>query len=238
MRALHASSQATARKADEAETSLADQLVEIDQPFHVREAEIAADMMHLEIVAPRPARAYGFDAEHADLLLAAEPGRGFLGDAGKVGDESRRAMRAPVEVHVQQHGVLRLDGDAGGLLSGLQVLDRDVGLQGLVREVEAHRLREEVLQRHLIDRRGARLGVKMLGRVDVGTGMIAHHQRHRRGREFVPLGVPDLVVGGEGRDDDLRMVRQHLHLMFDVAAEIDQDHGSFPVVRLPSRTAR
>ena len=26
-------------------------------------------------------------------------------------------MHAPVEVHVQQHGVLRLDGDAGGLLS-------------------------------------------------------------------------------------------------------------------------
>ena len=35
----------------------------------------------------------------------------------------------------------------------LQVLDRDVGLQRLVREVEADRLGEEVLQRHLVDRR-------------------------------------------------------------------------------------
>ena len=56
------------RKADEAEAALADELVEIDQPFHVGEAEIAADVMHLEIVAARPPGAHRLDAEHADAL--------------------------------------------------------------------------------------------------------------------------------------------------------------------------
>src|SRR5882724_12240883 len=60
-------------KADEAEAALADELVEIDQAFHVREAEVAADVMDLEIVASRAARAHGLDAKHSDILPA-EPG--------------------------------------------------------------------------------------------------------------------------------------------------------------------
>src|SRR4029078_2259206 len=69
------------RKADEAEAALADQLVEIDQPFHVGEAHVAADVMHLEIVAAGPPGADRLDAEHAEALFA-EPGRRFLGEAG------------------------------------------------------------------------------------------------------------------------------------------------------------
>src|SRR5262245_59619588 len=37
------------RNADETEAALADQLVEVDQPLHVGEAEIAADVVDLEI---------------------------------------------------------------------------------------------------------------------------------------------------------------------------------------------
>src|SRR5665213_206343 len=66
------------READEAETPLADQLVEIDQPLHVGEAHVAADVVHLEIVAPCSARAHRLDAEHADALVA-EPSCGLLG---------------------------------------------------------------------------------------------------------------------------------------------------------------
>ena len=95
------------------------------------EAEVAADVVHLEVVAARAARTHRFDAEHADALVA-EPRRRFLGQPGKVGDETRRAVGAAEEIHVQQHGILRLDGDAGGLLGLLQVLDRDVGFRRLV----------------------------------------------------------------------------------------------------------
>src|SRR4051812_37305476 len=106
------------RKADKAEAALADELVEIDQPLHVGEAEIAADVMHLEVVAARPPRAHCLDAEHADALVA-EPRRRFLGQPGKVGNEARRTVAAAKEIHVQKHGVLRLDGDAGSLLGFL-----------------------------------------------------------------------------------------------------------------------
>src|SRR5215207_5488041 len=64
-------------KADEAEAALADELVEIDEALHVREAEVAADVMDLEIVASRPARAHGLDTEHADTLPAEPSGRLF-----------------------------------------------------------------------------------------------------------------------------------------------------------------
>src|SRR4029079_19034703 len=57
------------READEAEATLADQLVEIDQPFIVGEAEVAPDMMHFEVVAAWSARADRFDAKHADTFL-------------------------------------------------------------------------------------------------------------------------------------------------------------------------
>src|ERR1051326_4552512 len=101
------------REGDEAKAALADDLVEIDQPLHVGEAEVAADVMHLEVVAAGAARTDRLDAEHADALLT-KPGRRFLGQAGKVGDEARRAMRAAEEIHVDEHAVLRLDRDAGG----------------------------------------------------------------------------------------------------------------------------
>ena len=66
------------RKADEAEAALADELVEIDEALHVREAEVAADVMDLEIVASRPARAHGLDTKHADTLPAEPGGRLFV----------------------------------------------------------------------------------------------------------------------------------------------------------------
>ena len=69
----------------------------------------------------------------------------------------------------------------------------------------------------------------MLRRVDMGAGVVAQHQRHGGRREAVAVRRAHLVVGGERRDDDLRMVRQHRHLVFDVAAEIDQDHGWFQI---------
>jgi hypothetical protein len=97
----------------------------------VSEAEIAADVMDLEIVAARAPGAHRLDAEHANAFVA-EPCRRFLGQSGKVGDEARRAVAAAKEIHVEQHGVLRLDSDAGGLLGLLQILDRDVGFQRLV----------------------------------------------------------------------------------------------------------
>src|SRR3954466_6193632 len=67
-------------EADEAEAAFADQLVEVDEAFHVRDAEVAAHVMHLEVVAPDPARAHGLDAEHHDALLA-EPGGRLLRQA-------------------------------------------------------------------------------------------------------------------------------------------------------------
>src|ERR1700760_4880190 len=54
------------READEAKTALTDQLIEIDQPFHVGEAHVAANVMHLEVIAPGAAGAHRFDAEHPD----------------------------------------------------------------------------------------------------------------------------------------------------------------------------
>jgi hypothetical protein len=142
-------------------------------------------------------------------------------------------MGAAEEVHVQQHGVLRLDGDAGRLLGLFQVRDGNVGLERLVGQVEADRLGEEVLQRHLIDRQRIRIGVEMPGRVDMRAGVVAQHQRHRRRRKAVAVGHAHFVVGGERRDDDLRVVRQHRHLVFDIAAEIDQDHRVSLVVHWP-----
>jgi hypothetical protein len=57
------------READEAEAALADELVEIHEALHVREAEVAADVMDFEIVASRPPRAHGLDTKHAALTM-------------------------------------------------------------------------------------------------------------------------------------------------------------------------
>ena len=62
-----------------------------------------------------------------------------------------------------------------------QVLDRDVGLERLVREVETDGLGEEVLERHLVDPLGAGPRVEMHGCVDVRAGVVAHGQRQRGG---------------------------------------------------------
>jgi hypothetical protein len=123
------------READEAEAALADELVEIDEALHVREAEVAADVMDFEIVASRPPRAHGLDTKHADTLPA-EPGGRIFGQARKVGQIPILAVAAAVKVHVQQHGVLRLDGHPRRFDRCLEVGGRDVGLQRLVGEIE------------------------------------------------------------------------------------------------------
>ena len=145
---------------------------------------------------------------------------------GKVRQVGVRAVAAPIEVHVQQHGVLGLDGDAGGRFRLLQVLDGDVGLERLVRQVEAHGLGEEVFQRHLVDALGARPGVEMHGCIDVRAGVVAHGERQGSGGELVAVRLADLLVGAEGRDDDGRMRQDPRHLVVDLAAQIDERHGS------------
>src|SRR5262245_24134899 len=40
------------READEPEAALADEPIQIAEPLHVGEAEVAADVVHLEVVAP------------------------------------------------------------------------------------------------------------------------------------------------------------------------------------------
>src|SRR5262245_65606882 len=62
------------REANEAEAALAHQLVQVDEPLHVRDALIAANMVDLKIVAAGSTRTDGLDAEHADTLLF-EPAR-------------------------------------------------------------------------------------------------------------------------------------------------------------------
>src|ERR1043166_1194598 len=58
------------RKADEFEPALADDLIEVDETLDMGESHVAADVVDLEIVAPRPARAHRFDPEHGDALPA------------------------------------------------------------------------------------------------------------------------------------------------------------------------
>src|SRR5262245_13391594 len=50
------------REAYEAEAALAHQLVQVDEPLHVRDAVIAANVVYLEIVAAGAARAGGLHA--------------------------------------------------------------------------------------------------------------------------------------------------------------------------------
>jgi hypothetical protein len=64
------------------------------------------------------------------------------------------------------------------------------------------------------------------GRVDVRPGVIAHGDRQRRGREFVAVGIADLLVRAEGRDDDGRMRQEARHLVIDLKTEVDEPHGS------------
>ena len=200
-------------------------LSRLHEPLHVREAEVAADVMDLEVVAPRAARAHGLDAEHGDALLA-EPGGGLLGQARKVRQIAVGAIAAAIEVHVQEDGVLRLDGNARGLLRLLEVLDRDVRLERLVREVEADGLGEEVLERHLVDALGARPRIEVHGSVDVRAGVVANGQRQRGGGELVAVGLADFLMRAEGRDDDGRMRHDARHLVIDLTTEVDELHGS------------
>src|SRR5262245_51303330 len=122
------------RKADEAEAALAHQLVQIDEPLHVRDAVIAANMMDLEIVASGPTGTDGFDAEHANALPC-KPGCRLLRQAWKVRQVALRAVGPPEEVHVEQYRVLRPDGDLCSAESLLKIGDRDIRLEVLVREV-------------------------------------------------------------------------------------------------------
>src|SRR5215470_14680589 len=138
------------RKADEAEAALAQQLVQIDEPLHVRDAVIAANVMDLEIVAAGPTRTDGFDAEHADALPG-KPGRRLLGQAWKVRQVALRDVGPPEEVHVEQYRILWPDGDLCSGDSLLKIADRDVRLQGLVREVKANRFSKKGLKGHLVD---------------------------------------------------------------------------------------
>ena len=105
----------------------------------------------------------------------------LLGQARKVREIAVGAIAAAIEVHVQEDGVLGLDGNARGLLRLLEVLDRDVRLERLVREVEADGLGEEVLERHLVDPLGAGPRIEMHGSVDVRAGVVANGQRQRGG---------------------------------------------------------
>lgn len=113
------------READELEAALADQLLHSDEPLDVRKAHVAADVMNLEIVAPRSARAHAFDPEHLDLL-AAEPAGGFLRQPREVRQIPLRPVAASMKIHVQQHHVVRLDLDAGGRFRLFEICNRDV----------------------------------------------------------------------------------------------------------------
>src|SRR5215467_6333570 len=212
------------RKADEAEAALAQQLVQIDEPLHVRDAVIAANMMDLEIVAAGPTRTDGFDAEHANALPC-KPGRRGLGQAWKVRQVALRAIGPPEKVHVEQDRVLRLDGEFCGGESLFKIGNGDIRFELLVRQVKANRLGEEGLERHLVDgfRTGSR--IKMTGGVDMGACMIAHGKSKRGSREGVAIGFADLRVGGVGCDDYRGMVQQSRHLVVDVAAKVDEGHG-------------
>src|SRR5262249_22600380 len=113
------------RKADEFKPALADDLIEVDQTLDVREAEVAADVVDLEIVAAGSARAHRFDAEHGDALLAEPSGR-FFGQPGKIRKETFDTCRTAGEIHLEQDHVLRPDIDAGGVARTLKVVDRNV----------------------------------------------------------------------------------------------------------------
>src|ERR1700737_4473955 len=165
------------------------------------EAEVAAHVMHLEIIASRTSRARGFDSEHGCALFP-QPRRRLLRQAGKIGNVAFGAKRPAVEIHVQQHGVLRTDLDARSLLCRLKVSDADVALERLVRQVEANRFGKEVLERDLVDALGAGSLVEMHWRVYVGAGVVAHVQRGYSGRKAVTVSNPLFFVGGEGRVDD------------------------------------
>src|SRR5215467_6215624 len=159
------------RKADEAEAALAQQLVQIDEPLHVRDAVIAANMMDLEIVAAGPTRTDGFDAEHANALPC-KPGRRLLGQAWKVRQVALRAVAPPEKIHVEQYRVLRLDGDFRSGESLFKIADGDIRFELLVREVKANRLGEEGLERHRVDGFRAGSRIKMTRGIDMGACMI------------------------------------------------------------------
>src|SRR5262245_5905852 len=161
------------RKADEAEAALAHQLVQIDEPLHVRDAVIAANVMNLEIVAAGPTGTDGFNAEHANALPC-KPGRRLLGQSWKVRQIALGAVGSPEEVHVEQHRVLRLDGDFCSNESQLKIGDRDIRLEVLVRKVKANRLGEKALKGHFVDGFRAGSRIKVTRGIDMSTCMIAH----------------------------------------------------------------
>src|SRR5262249_46147310 len=151
----------------------ADQLAEVDEPLHVRDAVIATGVMDLEIVAARPAGADRLYPEHADALPG-EPGGRFLRQARKVRQVALRAVASPEEIHIEEDGVLGPDGDLRSNDSLLKICDRDVRFEGLVREVKADRLGEKGLKRHLVDGLGTGPSIKVARGIDMGARMIAH----------------------------------------------------------------
>jgi hypothetical protein len=58
------------READEPEPSLADELVEINQPLHVGETHVTTDVVHLEVVASGTA---GLTASTPNIVIPLFP---------------------------------------------------------------------------------------------------------------------------------------------------------------------
>ncbi len=83
----------------------------------------------------------------------------------------------------EQHGAAFGHAVAGLRHRGLQIIRRDLRARRDVREIQADAGHDAFLQRIFVDRNAAFAEVP--GRVDMGAGMVAHRDEHRRQPPYV-----------------------------------------------------
>ena len=212
------------READEAEPPAADQLVEVGEAFHVRDAAFRARHVRKVVRFAFRRRTDRLDAEHQDAAVG-QPVHQFQREAGEVVQIARLAEQPIVGRHVEQHGVARADLLAGLVERRLHLRHRDRVLQRHVRQVETDRRRVEILQRHFVDRQRAGSRIEMHRRIDMRAGVIRQRDRQRLRGEHRVAGDLLLRVIAPHRDDHRRMRRMGLRAVEQLAAEVDEFHG-------------
>jgi enoyl-CoA hydratase/carnithine racemase len=96
------------RKADKGEAPAANQLIQIGEAFHMRNAALGAGHMGLEIQLTFRCRADGFNAKHTNATIG-QPMHGFQRKPGKIMQIARFAEQPFICCHPDQHRITLAD---------------------------------------------------------------------------------------------------------------------------------